>query len=42
MLVLLSDKGHRVILLTFLFDLFVLDGRIETICKVKRGKNEHC
>ena len=41
MFVLLSDKGHRVILLTFLFDLFALDAKMETVCKVKRGKNKH-
>ena len=33
MLVLLPDKGNRVILLTFLFDLFLFDSKIETICK---------
>lgn len=41
MFVLLSDKGHRVILLIFPFDLFLFDNKIETICKVKKGKNEH-
>ncbi len=34
----LSDKGHRVILPTFLFDLFLFDGKIETICKDKKMK----
>ena len=40
MLVSLFRKGYRVILFTSLFDLFVLDAKIEAVCKVKRGKNE--
>jgi len=35
---LLSDKGHRVILFAFLFDLFLFDSKIETICKDKKMK----
>ena len=38
MLVSLFSKGYRVIFFTSLFDLFVLDAKIETICKVKRCK----
>jgi len=41
MLVSLFSKGYRVILFTSLFDLFVLDAKIETVCKVKRDKNEY-
>jgi len=37
---LLSDKGHRVILFAFLFDLFLFDGKIETICKDKKMKRK--
>lgn len=38
MLALLSDKGYRVVLLTFLFDLFLFDSKIKTICKDKKMK----
>lgn len=38
MLVSLFSKGYRVILLTFLFDLFLFDSKIETICKDKKMK----
>ena len=35
MVVSLFRKGYRVIFLTSLFDLFMLDAKIETVCKVK-------
>ncbi len=38
MLVSLFSKGYRVILFAFLFDLFLFDGKIETICKDKKMK----
>ena len=38
MLVSLFSKEYRVILLTFLFDLFLFDSKIETICKDKKMK----
>ena len=41
MLVSLFRKGYRVIFFTSLFDLFMLDAKIEIVCKVKRDKNEH-
>jgi len=41
MLVSLFSKRYEVVLFTSLFDLFMLDAKIETVCKVKRDKNEH-
>jgi len=38
MLVSLFSKGYRVILFTSLFDLFLFDSKIETICKDKKMK----
>ena len=41
MLVSLFSKRYEVVLFILLFDLFGLDAKIETVCKVKRDKNEH-
>jgi len=41
MFVSLFRKGYRIILFIYLFDLFMLDAKIEIVCKVKRDKNEH-
>jgi len=41
MLVSLFSKGYEVIPFVYLFDLFLFYAKIEIICKVKRGKNEH-
>jgi hypothetical protein len=38
MLVSLFRKGYKVILFAFLFDLFLFDSKIETICKDKKMK----